>query len=628
MKNYNEPELGSYWGRVLENSYDEIYVFEAESFQFIQVSKGALQNLGYNLQEIKELTAVDIKPELNRTQFQKIILPLQQGKKDIVVFATVHQRKDGSCYPVEVRLQIVNDTPKSVYMAIVLDITERLQAEGEIKAREEIFETMAQASPVGIFRTNNMGHCTYVNKRWLELAGMKMEHALGEGWAGAIHPDDRDRVFSEWSKAAQERCTFRIECRFKRPDGTITWVLSHAHAVAEIGDDDNAIGYVGTVTDIQKFKEAEEALDKSIHEWNYAMDYFEDPIMLISLDEKIVRANRTFYQNSGLTPDQVIGRDPSEIYHPDGEQVACLVCQARKDRRDIRIVMEADDPDNRLGRPVEKTVRIVRDEQGEPQSILVASHDLTDQRVIEDELRHHQEHLEQQVAIRTRELEASNRELESFSYSIAHDLRSPLRSITSFSQIVLEDAMDRLTQDEQQNLQRVVNAGKNMTEIIDDILELSRVSRLDLDREPVDMSELAVNCIKFLNDSEPRADIDISIAAELEAQGDRKLLHIMLDNLIGNAWKYTSKTAQAKIEFGVTKQQNQSVYYVKDNGIGFDMKYSNKLFGVFQRLHKVDDYEGTGIGLATVQRIIHRHGGKVWAKAAPNKGATFYFSLP
>jgi len=628
MNNSNKSEVSNYWGRVLANSFDEIYVFEAVSFRFIQVSKGALQNLGYNMAEMGELTAVDIKPELSLAEFEKLVLPLRQAQQDIVIFITHHQRKDGSRYPVEVRLQIVNETPNPVFIAIVLDITERLQAEREIKAREQIFESMAKASPVGIFRTNNLGQCTYVNGTWLEIAGMDFEQALGHGWADALHPEDRDRVLTGWSNAAQERRNFRIECRFKRPDGKVTWVLAHAHAVAQIDDNDNTIGYVGSVTDIHKFKLAEEALDKSIHEWNYAMDYFEDPMMLISLDEKIVRANKTFYKSSGLTPDQVIGRDPGEIYHPDGEKVACPVCQARKDRKDIRIVMEADDPGNRLGRPVEKIVRIVRDEHGEPQSILVASHDLTNQRIIEDELRHHQEHLEEQVAIRTRELEASNRELESFSYSIAHDLRAPLRSITSFSQIVLEDASGRLLPEEQQNLQRVVNAGKNMTEIIDDILELSRVSRLDLDRVPVDMSELAINCFNYLRDSEPRADVNISIERELKAQGDRKLLNIMLYNLIGNAWKYTSKTTQAKIEFGITKQHDQIVYFVKDNGIGFDMKYSNKLFGVFQRLHKADDFEGTGIGLATVQRIVHRHGGKVWAKAEPNKGATFYFSLP
>lgn len=626
MDNSKVSEVTNIWGRVLENSFDEIYVFDAESLKFIQVSKGALQNLGYSMVEMRDLTAVDIKPELSQDDFDKFILNLESGEKELIVFVTTHQRKDGSRYPVEVRLQMVKEKPRSVFVAIILDITERLQAEREIRAREQIFETLARSSPVGIFRTDIHGHGIFVNKRWLEIAGMDLEQAMGDGWADALYPEDRDRVSSEWHQATQDKQAFRTECRFRRPDGKLTWVL--AHAVAELDDNGNTVGFIGSITDINKLKEAEEALSKSIHEWDYAMDYFEDPMTLVSLDDKIVRANKTFYKNSGLTPEQVIGQDVINIYHPDDETVNCPVCQARKERRDVRIVMEADDPNNKTGGPVEKIVRIVRDENGEPQSILVASHDLSHQRVIENELRHHQELLEEQVAIRTRELEVSNKELESFSYSIAHDLRAPLRSITSFSQIVLEDAADRLVPEEQKNLQRVVKAAKNMTEIIDDILELSRVSRLNFERVPVDMSELAKNSIKHLRESDPRSDIEISIADTLKAHGDRKLLYIMLDNLLGNAWKYTSKTEHAKIEFGSTKQNNKTIYFVKDNGIGFDMNYANKLFGVFQRLHRADDFEGSGIGLATVQRIIHRHGGNVWAEAEPHKGATFYFSLP
>ncbi len=626
MGNSSRQNISNYWGRILENSFDEIYVFDAVNYRFLQVSRGALKNLGYSMAEMRDLTAADIKPELSLAEFIKLLTPLKAKEKERVVFFTVHKRKNGSHYPVEVRLQMINDKPRAVFIAIILDITERVEAEHKIRAREKIFETMAKSSPVGIFRTDVYGHCIYTNERWLEIAGMKAGQPFGEGWANALHPGDRDKVFTAWYEAARGKQPFCAEMRFKRPDGKVTWVI--AHAVAEVDDNDKVVGYIGSVTDINKQKEVEEALNKSIHEWNYAMDYFEDPMTLVSLDDKIVRANKTFYKNVGLTPEQVIGRDPAEIYHPHGDKAGCPVCQARNERRDARIVMEADDPRNQLGRPVEKIVRIVRDENGEPQSILVASHDLTHQRVIENELRHHQEHLEKQVAIRTRELEISNKELESFSYSIAHDLRSPLRSITSFSQIVMEDAGDRLTVDEQDNLQRVVNAGKNMTEIIDDILELSRVSRLNFDRVSVDMSELAQSSIRHLRDSEPRADINISITGGLKAQGDRKLLYTMLDNLLGNAWKYTGKTANAEIEFGTTKQNNEMVYFVKDNGIGFDMQYANKLFGVFQRLHRSDDFEGTGIGLATVQRIIHRHGGRVWAEAEPSKGATFYFSLP
>ena len=167
MDNSNSLEVTNYWGRVLENSFDEIYVFDAETLRFIQVSKGALQNLGYSMVEMRDLTAVDIKPELSQADFNNLILPLQCGEKELIVFITTHRRKNGSLYPVEVRLQMVKDKARSVFIAIIHDITERQQAEREIKAREQIFETLARSSPVGIFRTDIDGHAIFVNKRWL-----------------------------------------------------------------------------------------------------------------------------------------------------------------------------------------------------------------------------------------------------------------------------------------------------------------------------------------------------------------------------------------------------------------------------------------------------------------------------
>jgi light-regulated signal transduction histidine kinase (bacteriophytochrome) len=229
---------------------------------------------------------------------------------------------------------------------------------------------------------------------------------------------------------------------------------------------------------------------------------------------------------------------------------------------------------------------------------------------------------------RAKQLEDSNKELESYSYSIAHDLRAPLRSITAFSQILLEEAGGRLNAIEKDYLNRVVNAGKFMANLIDDILELSRITRIDIEHRDVDISAMARECLQSLQASNPERKVELQVQPDMHVTGDPRLLRIILQNLLSNAWKFTSERENPKIQIGAADDRNQTVFFVKDNGIGFDVKYSDKVFGIFQRLHKTEEFEGTGIGLASVQRAIHRHGGKVWVNAKEQKGATFYFTLP
>jgi len=229
---------------------------------------------------------------------------------------------------------------------------------------------------------------------------------------------------------------------------------------------------------------------------------------------------------------------------------------------------------------------------------------------------------------RAKQLEDSNKELESYSYSIAHDLRAPLRSITAFSQILLEEAGDRLNKTEKDYLNRVINAGKFMADLIDDILELSRITRIDIQNKNVDISAMARECMQSLQASSPERNVELQVQPDMHAVGDPRLLRIVLQNLLSNSWKFTGERDHPKIQVGTTIDGGQLAFFVKDNGVGFDAKYSDKVFGIFQRLHKTEEYEGTGIGLASVQRALNRHGGKVWVNAKPQKGATFYFTLP
>jgi DNA-binding response OmpR family regulator/two-component sensor histidine kinase len=225
------------------------------------------------------------------------------------------------------------------------------------------------------------------------------------------------------------------------------------------------------------------------------------------------------------------------------------------------------------------------------------------------------------------ELEAKNEELDSFSYSVAHDLRAPLRSLDGFSLALLEDYADQLDEEGRRYLLFIRESAQKMAGLIDDLLALSRVTRSEFERRRVDLTEIANSIAERLRQSQPERQVAVAVAEGLVADGDRQLLGVLMDNLLGNAWKYTARRARAHIEVGSTVNGGEEVFHVRDNGAGFDMAYANKLFGVFQRLHSARDFEGTGIGLATVQRIVRRHGGKVWADGKVDEGATFFFSL-
>lgn len=239
-----------------------------------------------------------------------------------------------------------------------------------------------------------------------------------------------------------------------------------------------------------------------------------------------------------------------------------------------------------------------------------------------------QHELELTVHDRTLQLQAANKELEAFSYSVSHDLRAPLRHINGFSQALLEDYADQLDEVGKGYLQEVRGASQEMAQLIDDLLQLARVTRSELRHEPVNLSQLAEEVIADLQKSDSGRAVTVKIEDGLMAQGDTHLLRVALSNLLGNAWKFTSKRESAEITFGQESPTGDPAYFVRDNGAGFEMAYVNKLFGAFQRLHSAGDFEGTGIGLATVQRVIHRHGGRVWAEGKVNHGATFYFTLP
>lgn len=268
-------------------------------------------------------------------------------------------------------------------------------------------------------------------------------------------------------------------------------------------------------------------------------------------------------------------------------------------------------------------------ERGDESYILSSIEDITYRKSSEAQLQSYREHLEEQVAERTRELKAANRELESFSYSVSHDLRAPLRAICGFGEYLQEEYGERLDDTGKDYLQRLLKAGHRMNALIDDLLMLSQVLRREMQTKTVDLSDMARDIAMQLKEDDPGRVVTFNIQEGIKAQGDPSLLQIALENLFSNAWKYTRRERSAEIGFGVqeSKWGKRRVFYVQDNGIGMDMQYAAKLFTPFQRLHAAHEFEGTGIGLATVSRIFRRHGGEIWVDGKPGEGATFYFTL-
>lgn len=303
------------------------------------------------------------------------------------------------------------------------------------------------------------------------------------------------------------------------------------------------------------------------------------------------------------------------------EDFASEKCQLEEVQHSFLNILEDFSEEKKQLKGTQRAVlNILEDFEGEKANVELANEHL--EREIKERKR-----AEEEIQRTNRELRAANKELEAFSYSVSHDLRTPLRSIDGFSQALLEDYGDKLDSTARDHLQRVRRAAQRMATLIDDMLNLSRVTRSELHREKLDLSAMARSIVTELQEAEPGRQVEFVIENGLSAVGDARLLRAAMDNLLRNSWKYTSGHPTARVEFGKGGGKEKRFFFVRDDGAGFDPRYADRLFGAFQRLHTLNEFPGTGVGLATVQRIIHRHGGEIWAEGAVEKGATFYFTL-
>lgn len=362
-----------------------------------------------------------------------------------------------------------------------------------------------------------------------------------------------------------------------------------------------------------------------------SLHFYQTPLGVIEwdLEFRVTRWNPAAERIFGFTEEEARGRTAAELIVP-------AAVRPHVDRV-WRALLERKGGTRSTNENVTKDGRTIVcewyntplvDATGQVIGVTSQVEDITKERQAAEEIRQLNAALEQRVRERTAELEAANKELEAFSYSVSHDLRAPLRAIDAFSHALLEDCGAQLNETGHAHLQRVFAATQRMARLIDALLKLSRVARAELNKEDLNLSELARRVVDELRQAQPDRSVEVVIAPEMRARADAALLTVVLENLLGNAWKFTGKTAAPRIEFGqTTAADGTAVYFVRDNGAGFDMAQVGKLFGAFQRLHNASEFPGEGIGLATVQRIIQRHRGRVWAEGSPGQGATFYFTL-
>jgi PAS domain S-box-containing protein len=475
-----------------------------------------------------------------------------------------------------------------------------------------------------------------ISDGYLSIIGYSKEELCGRDsdrtFQDLIVSEDVPKIVAAIQTAIDHKTTYQVEYRIRTQCGQEKWLWEKGMETST-SIDGNSQTIQGFITEITSIKEAQAALRESEARFRELAENIDEVFYINSADlSQMLYVSHAYQEIWGQTCESVYQNSYawSESLHPDDGDRLVAAC-------------------NRLiqGEPLEEEYRIIRpdgdmrwiftrafpiySQSGEILRHVGVAADITNRKQAELEIRQLNEQLEERVQQRTADLIAANKELEAFSYSVSHDLRAPLRGMDGFSKILLERYQDQLDEQGQHYLTRIRSGTQRMGEIIDALLQLSRVTRSQMQFHQVNLSAIAQEIAQELGEREPQRRVEWLISPDLIVQGDPQLLRIVMENLLNNAWKFTSTEIHSKIELAclVSEQENNNylTYIVRDNGVGFDQTYVNKLFQAFQRLHAMEEFPGTGIGLATVQRIVRRHGGNVWANGSVGEGATFYFTL-
>jgi PAS domain S-box-containing protein len=484
----------------------------------------------------------------------------------------------------------------------------------------------------GLGIVDPQGNQLYLNDQARRLLGFGLTDTAPQAWSeryGAFYPDMRTPIPTEripLFRALQGEEVLNEDVFLRNaniPEG------KHIRVTARPVRDNQGkqLGALLHLHDMTAQRRAEAEQHRTEQRFQLLVEAAQEGIWTIDPQNRTTYANRYLAEMFGYTVDEMPGKHINDFMDDEGRRIAARNLELRRQGvsavHDFKFI-------HRDGRTLWTLMSSspIHDEDGRYIGALAMVTDITRRRDAEEQVRRLNADLEHRIAERTAQLEFSNRELEAFAYSVAHDLRAPLRSISNFTLALSEDCADRLDDTGLDYLKRIRASSQRMSELIDGILALSRVNRTEFVETDVDLSALARSILEQLQRWQPGRRVRAKLQQGLVDRGDSQLLRLVLENLLGNSWKFTRERPEAELEFGTLPENGSGrVYFVRDNGAGFDMEFQQKLFGVFQRLHTQQEFEGNGVGLATVQRIIRRHGGRVWGEGRVDQGATFYFTL-